>query len=106
MPTNTTAYSVGDRARVSFSVVSTAGAPVDTRVAVQVLSPSGVLSTGYKTSTGGGSTWITRESAGLWHADYTVTEAGRFPYTFRSTGAVIATTSGAFCVRALEASTS
>jgi hypothetical protein len=105
MPTNTTAYTVGDQARIAFTVRSTAGAYVDTRVAVNVLSPSGATSTGYRTSTGGGSTWITRESAGLWHADVDVTEAGRWAYTFRSTGVIVDVVTGAFAARALEAST-
>ena len=105
MPTNTTAYTVGDDARISFAVQSTAGVYTDTRVAVNVLAPSGVLSTGYKTSTGGGSTWITRESAGLWHADVRVTEPGRWAYTFRSTGVIVDTVTGAFAAKSLEAST-
>lgn len=105
MPTNTTAYTVGDVARVSFAVQSTAGVNTDTRVAVNVLSPSDVLTTGYRTSTGAGSTWIAREGAGLWHADVPVTEAGRWRYTFRSTGAIIDTVTGAFAAKALEAST-
>jgi hypothetical protein len=105
MPTNTTAYTVGDQARIAFAVRSTAGAYVDTPVAVNVRAPSGVTSTGAATSTGGGSTWITREGTGLWHADVTVTEAGRWAYTFRSTGVIVDTVTGAFAARALEAST-
>lgn len=102
-PTNTTCFSVGDKARLTFTVLSTGGAGVDTTVTVLIQPPTGTVVRGVATSTGG-STWITRDSAGHWHADYLTTVPGRHPYTFRSTGTIQATTSGAFTVRSLEAS--
>ncbi len=99
-PTNTTCFSVGDTARLSFTVLSTGGAGIDTTVTVIIQPPTGAPLVGTST----GSTWITRDAAGYWHADYLTAQSGRHPYTFRSTGSIKATTSGAFTVRALGAS--
>lgn len=100
MPTWSSCFSVGDRARLSFAVNTTAAAPINTTVMVVVNAPSGA-----KRTVVTGSTGLTNDGVGRWHTDYPCAEAGRHTYFMRSTGAVNASTSGAFAVRPVAATT-
>lgn len=107
MPTNTTAYSVGDQARLTFTVLSTAGVGANTSVTFIVNPPTGSTLDAWVRSAGpttAGTTAINHVATGQWQADYTVTEPGRWTFAMRSTGTVTLTTDGAFAVRALGAS--
>lgn len=107
MPTNTTAYSVGDQARLTFSVLSTAGAGANTSVTFIVNPPpdsTGVAWVRAAGPTTAGTTAISHVATGQWQADYLITEPGRHTFAMRSTGLVTLSTDGAFTARALGAS--
>lgn len=106
MPCNTTSYSIGDVAQLTFTVADDAGTATNTAVKVVVKPPTGPVYVGYGTSTGGTpSTGMSNLGAGYWRCDYPITMAGRHAYSFTSSGVVTATTSGAFAVRHTEATT-
>lgn len=107
MPTNTTAYSVGDQVRLTFNVESTSGAGANTSVTFIVNPPTGSTVAAWVRSAGpttAGTTAVFHDATGVWHADYLITEPGRHTYAMRSTGTVTLTTDGAFTARALGAS--
>lgn len=104
MPTNTTAYSVGDEARLTFTVLSTAGAGANTSVTFIVNPPTGAAWVRSAGPTTAGTTAINHTATGVWQADYLITEPGRHTFAMRSTGTVTLTTDGAFTARALGAS--
>lgn len=109
MPCNTTAYSVGDLARLSFTVTSTGNVPTMTEVTVVVVPPTD--STAGKTVVFGhadgsaSSTALYSPTPGAWVCDYPIVVPGRHTYGFESVGAVTATTEGAFAVRRRRATT-
>ena len=107
MPTYTDAYTVGDIVRLSFSVLSTGSTYVNTAVTFIVNPPADSTASAWTRSAGpstAGSTAISHDATGRWHADYPVTVPGRHTFAMRSTGTVRCTTDGAFAVRALGAS--
>lgn len=107
MPTNTTAYDIGDQVRLGLVVTTTSGRKTDTGVTLYVRTPDTPYSTGYVTKYGPvtASSSITRDSTGTWHKIVTVTHAGRWTYQWRSTGSILLSTGGAFAVRPRFAST-
>lgn len=104
MPTYTDAYTVGDVVRLSFSVLSTGSTYVNTAVTFIVNPPTSTAWTRSAGPSTAGSTAISHDATGQWHADYPITEAGRHTFAMRSTGTVRCTTDGAFTARALGAS--
>lgn len=104
MPTNTTAFSIGDPVRLTFTVTGSTGNAVNTDVRVVVNTPSGGSVVAAATSTAGGA-GITHVATGSWYYDHTSTEAGRYTYGWASTGVVIGTTYGAWAVYPRKAST-
>ena len=102
MPTNTTAFSVGDLVRLTFTVKSTGSTLIDSDVKVIINAPSG--SATLKSGTSTSSTSVLHDTTGTWHYDYKTTEAGRYTYRWVSTGAIAATTGGAWAVYPEKAS--
>ena len=111
MPTNTSACSIGDRVRLTFTVkagTSTSStANTDSDVTFILNTPSGGERVEATTSTGDStsSTGVSKTADGVYYVQHTTTEAGRYTYHFRSTAAITATTGGAFAVRPKYAST-
>jgi len=97
MPTNTTAYSIGDAVRLGVVVKSTAGTPTNTAVTLIINTPSTKYKYGPISSTA--STVIDNTTTGTWRHTFITATAGRHTYEWRSTGAVTVTTGGAFAVR-------
>ncbi len=97
MPTNTTAFSIGDDIRLQVIVTNTTGAVVDTGVTLIVNSPSTRIVYGPVTSTD--STVLDNSTIGTWHKIINPNRAGRWTYQWKSTGTVNVTTGGAFAVR-------
>lgn len=109
MPMNTTAYSVGDLARLSFSVASTANVPTMTEVTVVVVPPSTsglpkFIVRGHPDGSAS-STALYSPTVGSWVCDYLIQTPGRHVYGFESSGTITATTEGAFAVRQRRATT-
>lgn len=73
-------YDVGDRARLTFSLTDTAGAPANGTVVLTVTDPTGVTSTPA----------VTNPATGSYTADVDLDQAGRWTYRWVSTGAVVA----------------
>ena len=103
MPTNTTAYSLGDAVRLSVVVKTTAGTPVNTGVTLWVNSPSTKVKYGPITSTA--STVLDNYATGSWRKTISLTRAGRWTWEWQSTGTVQVTTGGALAVHPAYATT-
>lgn len=100
MPTNTTAYDIGDMISLHTIVKTTAGATVNTGMTFKIKTPAGVITT-YGPVTLTNSTVIVNVSSGTWKKNYLITGTsyGRYTYQWKSTGAVNLSTGGAFAVR-------
>lgn len=104
MPTNTSPYSIGDAARLTFTVTSTAGVATNTAVRLIVNTPSGGATVAAAGPSTAGAQGIAHSATGVWTYDYQSTEAGRYTYRWESTGSVKQSTEGAWAVYPRKAS--
>lgn len=89
-------YDIGDLARVSAAFTNSAGAAVDpTAVLCAYRDPSGNVAT----LTYGTDAALVRDSAGNYHVDISIDEAGSWFYRFYSTGTGQASEEQSFLVR-------
>jgi hypothetical protein len=100
MPTNTTAYSVGDVCRYSVVVTDTGGTTVDSTVRFIVNGPTIAP---YTATTG--STLFLHPSSGNYSVDIHFTEPGDWAVRMESSGLILASTGERFAVRPKIAST-
>jgi len=98
MPTNTTAYDIGDMVRLSWVVKSTGGTPTNSAVTLTVQTATGGI-TKYGPVSTTNSTVIAHTGTGAWNRTITFNSKGRWTYEWKSTGAIQLTTGGAFAVR-------
>jgi hypothetical protein len=96
--TSLDAYNVGDTVRLTFTVKTSTGGPVDTSVRL-VVGNSTNAGTAYTTSS------MTHVGTGSWRKDIRVDAAGRWSYRWQSTGAVVQVDEGAFAVSRVKAAT-
>jgi len=95
---STEVYDVGDIARLSLTVATTAGVAAAATVRLLVKDPSGnvtVIS----------STALTNPATGTYRYDVDVDEAGWWRYQWDTTGAIVGSEQGGFSVRRRAAST-
>lgn len=105
MPTNTTAWSIGDLVQIDFLVRSTAGVLTNSDVRLVLNSPGGTVTVAAATSTAPASTAWNHVSTGTWQYKHKPSSAGRYTYHFTSTGTITVSTGGAFAVAPRKAST-
>lgn len=105
MPTNTTAYSVGDDVRLQTVVRSTADVLTDSTVTLFIKAPNGTV-TKYGPTASTNSTALDHIATGTWRRLLQVSSAGLHKYQWQSSGVIRVSTGGHFTVHRRYASTS